>query len=259
MRRTWTSADRRAPWTIAERKMTQPLAPLHLGEVQGVYLLPRYKGRPAGRLLIGRSAFGAEVPPAHLKDLMRNTDGRMARSYGLYGRLTEKLERPALPPLTISNRAALLRRTLGALVRLHGSRTGDAVSFEIMVVDKVPPDESTHEAVAEFAGIRYAIELVPGLDFGRNRALRETNRPYLGFIDDNADHGWLDGFAEIVRLGHARQGMTDAKSSLVSTLRGQEVALASSRSDTKRILHWRSGHLTAPLRRLDAMSRRQRP
>lgn len=259
MRRTWTSADRRAPWTSAERKMTQPLAPLHLGEVQGVYLLPRYKGRPAGRLLIGRSAFGAEVPPAHLKDLMRNTDGRMAMSYGLYGCLTEGLERPAPPPLTISNRAVLLRRTLDALVHLRGSRTGDAVSFEIMVVDKAAPDDSTREAVAEFAGIRYAMEPVPGLDFRRNRALRQTNRPYLGVVDDNADHGWLDGFAEIVRLGHARHGMTDAKSRLVSTLCGQDVALASSRSDTNRILHWRSGHLTAPLRRLDAMLRRHRP
>lgn len=205
MRRTWTAADLRAPWTIVEQEMTQSLAPLNLGEAQGAYLLLRHKGRPAGRLLIGRSAFGAEVPPARLEELVRNTGGAMATAYGIYDRLTAGLKPPALPPLTIAictrNRAVLLRRTLESLVQLRDSRIGDAVPFEIMVVDNAPPDGSTREAVAEFAGVRYAMEPVPGLDFGRNRALRETDRPYLGFIDDDAvpDHGWLDGFAESLR------------------------------------------------------------
>lgn len=205
MRRIWTAADLRAPWTIVEQEMTKPLAPLNLGEAQGAYLLLRHKGRPAGRLLIGRSAFGAEVPPARLEELVRNTGGAMATAYGIYDRLTAGLERPALPPLTIAictrNRAVLLRRTLEALVQLRDSRIGDAVPFEIMVVDNAPPDASTRGVVAEFAGVRYAMEPIPGLDFGRNRALRETDRPYLGFIDDDAvpDHGWLDGFAESLR------------------------------------------------------------
>lgn len=68
-----------------------------------------------------------------------------------------------------------------------------------------------------------------------------------------------DAEAEIVRLGHAWQDMADAKARLESALREQEAALASSRSDTDRILHSRSWRLTAPLRRLDAMLRRQRP
>lgn len=205
MKRTWNSKDLCAPWKIVELEMTQPLAPLHLGEACGAYLLLRYQGRPAGRLLIGRSAFGPDVPPAELEALVRDAGSSMAGTYGVYDTLTAKLEKPVLPPLTIAvctrNRAVLLRRTLAALVELRDSRTEDAAPVDILVVDNAPPDDSTRQAVSEFAGVRYAMEPVPGLDFGRNRALRETDRAYLGFIDDDAipDGGWLDGFAESLR------------------------------------------------------------
>lgn len=205
MKRTWNSKDLCAPWKIVELEMTQPLAPLHLSEACGAYLLLRYQGRPAGRLLIGRSAFGPDVPPAELEALVRDAGSSMAGTYGVYDTLTAKLEKPILPPLTIAvctrNRAALLRRTLAALVELRDSRTEDAAPVDILVVDNAPPDDSTRQAVSEFSGVRYAMEPVPGLDFGRNRALRETDRAYLGFIDDDAipDGGWLDGFAESLR------------------------------------------------------------
>jgi len=56
--------------------------------------------------------------------------------------------------------------------------------------------------VAEsFPGIRYSVEPIPGLDMGRNRALAETDREWLGFVDDDAvvDRFWLDALAEGIR------------------------------------------------------------
>ncbi len=205
MTRTWISRDLRAPWTIINLELTQPLAPLDLGEAHGVYLLLRHQGRPAGRLLIGRSAFGSRISVGQLAPLVRKAGGSLAAAYAVYDALTLRLGIPMLPPLTIAictrNRAALLRRTLAALVALRDSRSGDATPLDLLVVDNAPPDSSTRDAVDDFPGVRYVMEPVPGLDFGRNRALRETDRAYLGFIDDDAipDEGWLDGFAESLR------------------------------------------------------------
>lgn len=205
MTRTWTSRDLRAPWTILNVEMTQPLAPVDLGKAHGVYLLLRHQRRPAGRLLIGRSAFGGKISVAQLAPLVRKTGGSLAAAYAVYDALTARSGTPPLPPLTIAictrNRATLLRRTLAALVALRDGRSGDTTPFEILVVDNAPPDFSTRKVVDDFPGVRYAMEPVPGLDFGRNRALRETDKAYLGFIDDDAvpDEGWLDGFAESLR------------------------------------------------------------
>ena len=205
MTRTWTSRDLRAPWTIVNLEMTQPLTPLDLGKAHGVYLLLRHQGRPAGRLMIGRSAFDGRMSVAQLAPLVCKTGGTLAAAYAVYDALTARCDAPPLPPLTIAictrNRATLLRRTLAALVALRDGRSGDTTPLDILVVDNAPPDSSTRKVVDDFPRVRYAMEPVPGLDFGRNRALRETDRSYLGFIDDDAvpDEGWLDGFAESLR------------------------------------------------------------
>lgn len=205
MTRTWASRDLRAPWTIINLEMTQPLTQLDLGKAHGVYLLLRHQGRPVGRLLIGRSTFGSAISVAQLAPLVRKAGASLAAAYAVYDALTAGAGTPLLPPLTIAictrDRPTLLRRTLAALVALRDGRSGDATPLDILVVDNAPPDSSTRMVVDGFPGVRYAVEPVPGLNFGRNRALRETDRAYLGFIDDDAvpDGGWLDGFAESLR------------------------------------------------------------
>jgi GT2 family glycosyltransferase len=205
MTRTWTSRDLRAPWAITNLEMTQPLTPLDLGKAHGAYLLLRHQGRPAGRLLIGRSAFGSGISVSQLAPLVRKAGASLAAAYAVYDALTARSGVPPLPPLTIAictrDRPTLLRRTLAALVALRDGRSGDATPFDILVVDNAPPDPSTRMVVDGFPGVRYAVEPVPGLNFGRNRALRETDRAYLGFIDDDAvpDGGWLEGLAESLR------------------------------------------------------------
>lgn len=78
-------------------------------------------------------------------------------------------------------RAAGLGRALASLTSLSGP------PVEILVVDNAPSDESVRELVrGHFPTVRYTREPVPGLDFARNRALREATREVVAFVDDDA-------------------------------------------------------------------------
>jgi glycosyltransferase involved in cell wall biosynthesis len=66
---------------------------------------------------------------------------------------------------------------------------------EIIVVDNAPRDEGTRELVrARFPEVRYVVEPVAGLDFARNRALREATGEVVAFLDDDAaaEPEWTD-------------------------------------------------------------------
>ena len=201
----WRPSDLRAPWRIVEVGLSEPAAPLSLGDAHGAYLLARHRGRPAGRLLVGRSRHGAEVSAAEVARLADRAGGRLARAYAVHDALTAGRGPAPTPSLTIAvctrNRAALLGRCLGALVALRDARASLGEPVDLLVVDNAPTDASTRETAARFEGVRYAVEPVPGLDFGRNRALGETARDWLGFVDDDAvpDPGWLDAVAEAAR------------------------------------------------------------
>ena len=78
---------------------------------------------------------------------------------------------------------------------------------EVLVVDNGPTEPRTAEVAREFPGVRYTAEPVPGLDFARNRALREASGDIVAFLDDDAvaAPGWaraLTGpFEEDARVG----------------------------------------------------------
>ena len=79
------------------------------------------------------------------------------------------------------DRVKHLRRALRSLVE-------QAVPpAEILVVDNAPRTDCTRVLVCEeFPSVRYVRELVLGLDFARNRALREAQSEIVAFLDD----GW---------------------------------------------------------------------
>ena len=64
---------------------------------------------------------------------------------------------------------------------------------QILVVDNAPGDDVSRKLVQEdFPSVDYVQEPIPGLDFARNRALRETKADIVAFLDDDAvaDPGW---------------------------------------------------------------------
>jgi GT2 family glycosyltransferase len=65
---------------------------------------------------------------------------------------------------------------------------------EIIVVDNAPSDDATRELVkSRFPKVRYIRELAEGLNFARNRALMESNREIVAYMDDDAvaDRSWV--------------------------------------------------------------------
>lgn len=94
------------------------------------------------------------------------------------------------------DRTERLRRALLSLAGQSGAPE------EILVVDNAPGSRATRELVlGEFPAVRYVTEPVPGLDFARNRALRETSREVVAFMDDDvvADPGWADAIRGVFR------------------------------------------------------------
>jgi glycosyltransferase involved in cell wall biosynthesis len=72
---------------------------------------------------------------------------------------------------------------------------------EILVIDNAPSDDRTRDLAASRAQVRYIREPKPGLDFARNRALREATSELLAFVDDDVivDPEWLPGLIEAWR------------------------------------------------------------
>jgi glycosyltransferase involved in cell wall biosynthesis len=112
----------------------------------------------------------------------------------------DKLGQPALAGLFITvavctrNRAEQLAKTLEAL----SNQTYQ--NFEVLVIDNAPSDETTQQKVAEFTQnlkFRYLVEERPGLDFARNRAIKEAQGHILAYTDDDAqpDPDWLTEMA----------------------------------------------------------------
>ena len=71
---------------------------------------------------------------------------------------------------------------------------------DVLVVDNAPSDDRTAKLCAE-RGVRYVEEPCPGLDFARNRAVREATGEVLAFVDDDVvpDGGWLEGVRSVWR------------------------------------------------------------
>lgn len=84
-------------------------------------------------------------------------------------------------------RPAQLARALGSLL------AQDPAVAEVLVVDNAPHDGATQRLVTRaFPQVRYVREPLEGLNFARNRALREARMPLLAFLDDDAvaSPGW---------------------------------------------------------------------
>lgn len=91
------------------------------------------------------------------------------------------------------NRADQLPECLDALRALDYPRD----LLDVIVVDNAPSDESTQAAVSRVPGFRYVREPRPGLDWARNRAIRECRSEIMAYTDDDVsvDRGWVRAIA----------------------------------------------------------------
>ncbi len=190
------------PYTIIEIEVTQSLPTLSLSESDtGIALILRRKNKPIGFLMQALPAKSA-ITPQQLAQLIAKEVG----SKLLQESLREELFPPAnqiLPPsLTVAictkDRTENLVRCLQSLLKVQVPASGSPPRFEVLVVDNAPSNEQTKVLVASLPTVRYVREPKPGLDFARNRAIKEATGELLAFLDDDVvvDRNWLDGLIE---------------------------------------------------------------
>jgi glycosyltransferase involved in cell wall biosynthesis len=191
------------PYAIHELELNRPLEPLQLApDETGVALIVREADDPVG-FILHRTPPGALLTPDELAPLIVREAGVniIARRARL------ELERsPAtgpVPAVTVAictkDRPDLVERCLTSLGRLR--RPPEAPPLDILVVDNAPGDDRTRAVVERVGGARYAVEPCVGLDFARNRALREARGELVAYLDDDVvvDRGWWLGLAAAAR------------------------------------------------------------
>jgi GT2 family glycosyltransferase len=189
-------------YLIFDIDTAQPLPTIRISETDsGIAVLLRRKGKPI--------AFWMEVlqpncalTPTKLAQRISKIAKTKLLSENIREELTSFTKRPGFPSLTVAictkDRPDSVRRCLQSLVKLRKYSTDGVSEFDIMVIDNAPSDDQTKQLVKNFSDVRYFSEVNPGLNFARNRALRETDCELLAYIDDDVvvDHGWLSGLHE---------------------------------------------------------------
>lgn len=91
------------------------------------------------------------------------------------------------------DRAAQLGECLDALAALDYPQS----QLDLLIVDNAPTDSATRELVARHPRMRYVCEPRPGLDWARNRAIREARGDIVAFTDDDVsvDPAWVRAIA----------------------------------------------------------------
>lgn len=113
------------------------------------------------------------------------------------------------PPVAIDivictcNRAAGLDAALVALAR---QTTGAGIAWRVLVVDNASIDDTAavveaHRARRSLPELRRVFEPVQGLTAARLRGVRETNAPWVAFVDDDnlLEPGWLAAIGRAIR------------------------------------------------------------
>jgi glycosyltransferase involved in cell wall biosynthesis len=117
----------------------------------------------------------------------------------------DKMDEPKTIDVVICtcNRASQLDETLTALARQTQSA---AVSWRALVVDNASTDATAavvekHRANGRIPALRRVFESEQGLTHARRRGVRETDAPWIAFIDDDnlLEHGWLEAVSHSIQ------------------------------------------------------------
>jgi len=186
-------------YCILDVDLSRPLPDAKIGLTEsGLGLVVRWRGRLAGFRMMAVTP-NTTVPATTLTELAQEWfgDRLLALEVERVIRDRSKEATPPAPSLTI---AICTRNRAERLIRLLRSVTAPGTlatfsSWEIVVVDNAPPDETTRNAVARFPTVHYLIEPRAGLDFARNAALRFASCDWIAFLDDDVviDRNWANG------------------------------------------------------------------
>jgi GT2 family glycosyltransferase len=189
-------------YSIFDIEATQSLPIIRIFETDmGMAVLLRRKGKPIGFWMEALPA-NCVLTPADLAKRISNKAKAQLLTESIREELVSFVKRPRLPSLTVAictrDRPDCLYRCLQALVNLRECANNQVSEFDIMVVDNAPSDDRTKQLVSNFSEVRYLSEIIPGLNFARNRALRGTESELLAYLDDDVvvDGGWLGGLHE---------------------------------------------------------------
>ncbi len=188
----WNKRPRR--YHILQIELTEPLKDIWVPtDAEGVALVLRANDIPVG-FLMEKCRPGLRIDRRTVAAKALETAGRRILAERIYGELRGPSIRRTFPGLDIAicthQRTSELERCLESLRAL-----GDV---SVIVIDNAPRDKRTAEVVKKFPHVRYVVEPKPGLDFARNRAIREATGELLAFLDDDVvvDSGWLRGLQE---------------------------------------------------------------
>ena len=200
------------PYLITDVELTTPLPSVVVPPTHsGIGFIFRLRGRAIGYLLHAVTP-GRTVSPDEVERLATAQCG---------ARIVQEEARAALaavgPPLvdpsvTIAictrNHPDLVARCLASL-EVAAARVPEC-RVEVLVVDNAPSDERTRELVEARPGVRYTREPIPGLNFARNRAVREATGTIVAYVDDDVvvDLRWLEGLLEVWRDNPDAGGFT---------------------------------------------------
>ncbi len=190
------------PYLIFEIDIINALPDLLIPKhCSGFALIVRRKGRPIGFLM--REINGPKtISSQYLRQIIQcEIETHMLKENAAENPLNYK-PKDRLSDLTV---AICTRKNpedlANCLLRLtHLQKVASNFDFNILIVDNSSGDRHTKKLSDLYPGIAYVKEPKPGLNFARNRAIKEAREELIAFIDDDvvADHLWLNGLAKAV-------------------------------------------------------------
>lgn len=192
-------------YELVELDVGEPAVDLHVAPgSQGVAILMRLHTVPVGFCM--RALNGSHLIPAgELADLIEAEAGTIMRGVAsriAHGNASRSPATVRMPPVTIAvctkDRPAGVERLLQSLDVCIEDARALGCFLEILLVDNASADERTHDVAMRRPQVRYVREPRTGLDFARNRALREARGDILAFLDDDVivDRYWFVGLAD---------------------------------------------------------------
>ncbi len=108
--------------------------------------------------------------------------------------LQEQTTIPVTVAVCTRDRTADLARCLDSIRRL------DYPALDVLVVDNAPSSDATEQLVrSAYPGVRYVREPRPGLNWARNRAIKEAQGEIIAYTDDDAvvDSQWVQAIVRV--------------------------------------------------------------